>query len=121
MTTTHTHTTTLTTDDQPVHEQSAPRRTRTGFDDEMARLIRDRVRSDLAKRTERRHRHREERGALERRRRYAKAALYAEKLAAGAQQTCRCAQPRPPALLARDPDRRAGVLTLCPVCGRSTR
>lgn len=121
MTNTHTPTATLPIDDQEVHQRRIPRqRTRTGFDDEIARLIRDRVQADLAKRSARKRRHREERDALERRRRYAKKALHAEKPAARAQQTCRCAQPRPAALLARDPGGGTSVLALCPVCGRRT-
>ncbi|SDU75868.1 hypothetical protein [Jiangella alkaliphila] len=120
MTNTHAPAATLPIDDQEVHERRIPRqRTRTGFDDEIARLIRDRVQADLAKRSARKHRHREERDALERRRRYAKA-LHAEKLAAMAQRTCRCAQPRPAALLGRDPGGGTSVLALCPVCGRRT-
>lgn len=92
--------------------------TATGFDDEIARLIRDRVQADLAKRQERRRRYRQGRDALDRRRRYAKQALHAEKLAARAQQVCECAQPRPPALLGRDPGGGTAVLATCPVCGR---
>lgn len=112
---------TLTIDDQEVDQRRIPRqRTRTGFDDEIARLIHDRVQADLAKRMARRRRHRQDRDALEQRRRYAKKALHAEKLAARAQQTCRCAQPRPPALLGRDPGGGTDVLALCPVCGRRT-
>lgn len=95
-------------------------RRRTAFEDETARLIRERVQADLAKRHARRLRNREVRDDLARRRRHAKAALHAEKLAARAQQTCQCAQPRPPALLARDPGGGTGVLTICPVCGRGT-
>ncbi|SDS74532.1 hypothetical protein [Jiangella sp. DSM 45060] len=121
MTNTHIHPTPLTIDGLEVHERRIPRqRTRTRFDDEIARLIRDRVQADLAKRTARRRRHRQDRDALEQRRRYAKQALHAEKLAARAQQTCRCSQPRPPALLGRDPGGGTSVLTLCPVCGRRT-
>lgn len=90
------------------------------FDDEIARLIRDRVQADLTKRQDRRRRHRDGREALEKRRQYAKQALQAEKLAARAQQSCQCPQPRPPALLARDPGGGTSVLTLCPVCGRRT-
>ncbi len=118
---TNTHTPTLPIDDQEVHERRIPRqRTRTGFDNEIARLIRDRVQADLAKRSARRRRHREERDALERRHRYAKKALHAEKLAARAQQTCRCDRPRPAALLGRDPAGGTSVLARCPVCGRRT-
>ncbi|WP_116948420.1 hypothetical protein [Jiangella endophytica] len=119
MTDTHPHTAALTIDDQEVHQPGLPRR-RTRFDDEIARIIRDRVQADLAKRTARRRRHREDREALERRRRYAKTALHLEKLAARPQQTCHCAQPRPPALLGRDPGGGTSVLALCPVCGRRT-
>jgi hypothetical protein len=87
---TNTH---LTHPDTQAPSDQEPRR-RTGFDDEIARLIRERVQSDLAKRHARRQRNR--------------------------QQACHCAQPRPPALLARDPCGGTSVLTLCPVCGRST-
>ncbi|TDD69631.1 hypothetical protein E1262_11790 [Jiangella aurantiaca] len=121
MTNAHLNLAAPTIDNQDVRERRIPRqRTRTGFDDEIARLIRDRVQVDLAKRTARRRRHRDDREALERRRRHAKQALHAEKPAAKAQQTCRCPQPRPPALLERDPADGTNVLTLCPVCGRRT-
>ncbi|PZF80121.1 hypothetical protein [Jiangella anatolica] len=121
MTNTHTQPT-LAIDGQTVREPRIPRqRDRSGFDDEAARLIRDRVQADLAKRTTRRRRHREERHALEQRRRYAKRALHAEKLAARAQEVCRCPQPRPPALLR--PFQTGGAtapVTICPICGRRT-
>ncbi|WP_147375177.1 hypothetical protein [Jiangella rhizosphaerae] len=121
MTNINIHSATAALDDQVPKERRIPRqRTRTGFDDEIARLIRDRVQADLAKRTARRRRHREDREALERRRRYAKQALHAEKLAASAEETCRCTQPRPPALLERDPAGRTSALTLCPICERRT-
>ncbi|WP_157574419.1 hypothetical protein [Jiangella muralis] len=121
MTNTHIAPDTLTNDDQEAARRRIPRqRTRTGFDDEIARLIRDRVQADVAKRMARRRRHRQYHDALEQRRRYAKKALHAERLAARAQQTCRCAQPRPPALLGRDPGGGTSVLALCPACGRRT-
>lgn len=113
---TNTHT---THPDTPAPVGEAPR-PRTGFDDEIARLIRERVQADLAKRRARRQRNREIHGDLARRRRHAKAALQAEKLSARAQQTCECTQPRSPALLARDPGGGTAVLAICPVCGRGT-
>lgn len=121
MTNTHTQPT-LAIDDQTVREPRIPRqRDRSGFDDEIARLIRDRVQADLATRSTRRRRQREERHVLEQRRRYAKRALHAEKLAARAREVCTCAQPRPPALLR--PVQAAGArapVAICPICGRRT-
>ncbi|TDC47051.1 hypothetical protein E1212_25390 [Jiangella ureilytica] len=109
----------LTHPEAPAPADPGPRR-RSEFDDEMARLIRERVQADLAKRHARRLRNRQARDDLARRRRHAKAALHGEELAARAQQACRCAQPRPPALLTRDPGGGSGVLTICPACGRGT-